>query len=95
MKLAEKYRISVVNNNSFYIFKEEDGLFIHGESLEKWLSIGAMIKDNIIISRESGRQYLSAKISPTFLFSFIFDKPRLFEVTNVDFGYRIKVLQEI
>ena len=95
MKLADKYKLSEVKNNCFFIFKEEDGLFIYGESLEKWLAIGAMFKDNIRISRESGRQYLSAKIPPTFLFSFIFDKPKLFEVTNIDLGYSIKILQEI
>ena len=95
MNIADKNKMSEVSDNCFFIFKEIDGLFIYGESLEKWLSMGAILKEGVRIHNESERNYLSAKISPTFLYLFIFNKPKLFEINNVEFGYSVRILQKI
>ncbi|VFB09618.1 Uncharacterised protein [Aeromonas salmonicida] len=87
----EKHEMSNVIDNSLVIFKEEAGLYIYGESLSEWLSIGASISGDIQISLERGKVFFYAKISPTFFFTFIVDRPNIFKVDNLGHAYKIKI----
>ncbi len=86
-----KDEISAVADSTFYVFKEPNCLFLYGESLNLWLSIGGIIKGNIEIVRESNKVYYRGVISPSVFFGFIYNKTNIFDVTSVCFGYKIKI----
>ncbi|TNI12502.1 hypothetical protein [Aeromonas veronii] len=86
-----KDEISAVADSTFYIFKEPESLFLYGESLNLWLSIGGIIKGNVEIIREDKKIYYRGVISPAVFFGFIYNKTNLFDVTSICFGYKVKV----
>ncbi len=87
-----KDEISAVTDSTFYVFKEPNYLFLYGESLNLWLSIGGIIKgNNVEVVRESNKVYYRGVISPSVFFGFIYNKTNIFDVTSVCFGYKIKI----
>ncbi|MCX7132120.1 hypothetical protein [Aeromonas sp.] len=86
-----KNELSIITDSTFYIIKESNALFLYGESLNLWLSIGGIVKGDVEIVRENNKLYCRAVISPSVFFGFIYNETNVFDVTPVCFGYKIKL----
>lgn len=89
--VSRKNDLSKVIDNSFFIFKESDSLYVYGESLTEWLSIGGLIQGSIKMKSEKGVHYYKARISPSIFIKVILEKGEIFDVLHFNFGYKIKV----
>ena len=91
LSLHRKVDISVVIDSTFYVFNEKGTLFIYGESLNLWLSIGGLIKGNVQVVWRKHTPYYQGVISSGVFFKFIYDQGKIFDVSPVRFGYKIRV----
>lgn len=91
LEASERHKLSKVIGDTFIILKQDYSLLVCGESLTAWLSLGGLIRGDMRIMKNKGLTYYEATISSGVFFRFILDQTHIFEVTDVPYGYKVKI----
>ncbi len=92
ISLLRKNDLSSVINNEFLIFKENSSLCLYGDSLTMWLSIGGVTRGDVQALVENGNVFYRGEIPILVFFKNVFNDKVMFDVVDMGFGYKVKVM---